>query len=73
MIIDVRKIISIWLVEHNYDGLTTDECGCELSDLMPCGEDSSNCVPGHKGPCPGPDACDLDGKCDWHMVSGPQR
>jgi len=46
---DVREIVKRWLQEHGYDGLTNlCDCGCELDDLMPCSNDVSGCVPGHK-------------------------
>ncbi len=49
----VRTMIHHLLVTLGYDGLCTDDCGCELADLMPCdlyfsGDKSiADCVPGH--------------------------
>ncbi len=44
----VRTMIHHLLVTLGYDGLCTDECGCELDDLMPCdGPNCADCVPGH--------------------------
>jgi len=43
-------IIKEWLEQNNYDGLCRpeDECECFLCDLVPCGADFSECVPGKK-------------------------
>jgi hypothetical protein len=30
-----------------FGGLYHDECGCQLSDLMPCDESPGNCRPGY--------------------------
>lgn len=43
------EIVKKYLIEGGYDGLHHDaECGCELSDLAPCGESFSMCRPGYK-------------------------
>ena len=67
----VKKIIHAYLLAHKYDGLAGEDCGCELSDLMPCegtisGNDVSDCIPGYKVPCD-PETCEADGDCPWHM------
>jgi hypothetical protein len=41
-----KEIIKTYLVQHSYDGLYTEDCGCFLSDLFPCGECFENCRPG---------------------------
>lgn len=46
----VRDMVRDWLLTHGYDGLAGDDCGCLLSDLMPC-DDPVGCVPGHKVTC----------------------
>jgi len=47
---EVHEIIKTWLEENGYDGLCDPdtECGCELSDLMPCSEGWEHCQAGHK-------------------------
>jgi hypothetical protein len=46
---NVKEIIKAWLEQHQYHGLAGDNCGCELSDLMPCdGESCDGCLPGRK-------------------------
>ena len=60
-----RLMIAEYLKFNGYDGLYCDECGCELSDLMPCGgEWAIDCVAGYKH-----DGCTEDcGKgCDFHI------
>lgn len=72
----VYEIVQEYLKKNGYDGLATDDCGCELSDLFPCGaEGVEKCEVGHKEDCD-PEAHETDrpwsceGNCAWHMVSG---
>jgi hypothetical protein len=48
--VDVEHIVRDYLIEHNYDGLAGEECGCGLDNLMCClpDNDISGCVPAHK-------------------------
>jgi hypothetical protein len=64
---NLREIAKKWLEDNGYDGLTNEYCGCELNDLMPCGEPSPNCEAGYKVPCPGPELCSADGDCQFHI------
>ena len=44
-----KEMIKKFLEEHQYDGLYSEECGCDLSDLMPCGgEWCIECQSGYK-------------------------
>jgi len=64
----VQEIITKWLTDKGYEGLfALDECGCEVSDLMPCGEWVGNCEPGYKVPCPGAEDCWAGGDCEFHI------
>lgn len=48
----VTEIVKDWLKSHGYDGLYTDECGCRIEDLAPCGgEGMSECCAGVYKPC----------------------
>lgn len=52
----IRKTIDglqSYMVKHGYTGLFHHEanCACELYDLVPCGEDHSECEFGYKRPC----------------------
>lgn len=67
MNMDVKTIVEQWLRDKKYDGLYSDICGCEVDDLMPCGE-PRNCQPGFKVPCPGPEDCENGGGCPWHIA-----
>jgi len=63
----VREILDQWLTENGYDGLYTDECGCVVGDLAPCGEPCSfGCRAGHRIPC-NPETCRADGDCHNHI------
>lgn len=46
----VKTILTEWLKENGCDGFCndTDECGCFIDDLIPCGNDPSFCEPGVK-------------------------
>lgn len=69
--ITVEKMVETWLRANGYDGLYSDDCGCEVDDLMPCGETTMTCQAGYKVPCPGPEECDEGGLCPWHI--GPNK
>ena len=58
---DIRQIVEQWLRANNYDGLCSEDCGCEVDDLMPCGEYVNDCEAGYKVPCPGGDDCPIGG------------
>ena len=49
---NVRNIVFDYLKQNGYDGLCTDDCGCGLDDLQPCGYDKPNnpfdCVPAYR-------------------------
>lgn len=48
-IICVRKILTDYLKENGFDGLTyPGECGCEIGDLAPCDNLRLDCEPGYK-------------------------
>ena len=67
-----KEIIREYLVIHHYDGLTGDECACELDDLIPCNDngDVMQCEPGYEVKGCTPD-CNLG--CDAHIVAGDRR
>ena len=50
----VKKIVENYLKEAGYEGLFSAdaECGCELSDLIPCDNPCGDCEPGYKHQCP---------------------
>jgi len=68
---ELKEIVKEWLKQHNYDGLFNDDCGCIISDLMPCNEPGTQCEAGHATPCPGPETCENGGGCLWHI--GPKQ
>ena len=44
----VETILKDWLKEHDYTGLYTDNCGCELDNFAPCDcEGGFECQPGY--------------------------
>lgn len=57
---DVTEVIIKYLEDNGYDGLYSDECGCELADLMPCGSEGClSCEPGYYLPCNCGEGCDF--------------
>lgn len=45
----VIKIVADHLRANGYSGLRNEgECGCELGDLHPCGDDFAQCEVGYK-------------------------
>ena len=65
-------IIKAYLIDDEFDGLSCDECCCEVKDLAPCGNESFwTCEPGYKVPCPGPEYCSAEGDCPWHIEAKP--
>lgn len=45
---NVRRIVMEYLEKWGYGGLCTGNCGCRLSDLMPCDGACDECVPGYE-------------------------
>lgn len=63
----VYAIVDAAIREAGGDGLASEECGCELGDLVPCGEDFSDCEIARKRICTEDEG---DAKAgDWIMVS----
>ncbi len=63
---NINDIVKQWLEANGYDGLFFGEwdCGCENSNLYPCGERFHDCVPAYRGPAtPG------DGAGKWSMYA----
>ncbi|MEW6186710.1 MAG: hypothetical protein AB1585_13325 [Thermodesulfobacteriota bacterium] len=64
--ISIQEIVREYLEKNGYDGLACPwaECGCKLSDLMPCGEpDKDECFAAHK-------TDDPEGEVEWLMLPG---
>jgi len=60
---NVYAMVREWLVQHGYDGLCNEDCGCGVDDLMPSGECFMvDCVAAHKRPCKNGDDCTGCGK-----------
>ena len=71
---NIQEIVEKYLIDNGYDGLYSEICGCEVGDLMPCGE-PRDCKAGYKVPCPGPNDCDntvggafRSAGCRWHIA-----
>jgi len=74
--VSIRDIVSAWLARHGFHGLVNPdaECGCDLRDLMVCGEpDERRCLPGYRHDCA---TCDAGcwraatAKPDEYMMDG---
>lgn len=45
---NLHTIVKEWLQAHGYDGLCNEfDCGCGVTDLMPCGEPGEHCMPAY--------------------------
>ena len=44
---NAKEIVRRWLNRNGYDGLYCRECGCHVSDLMPCDESCARCSAGY--------------------------
>ncbi|KKN77260.1 hypothetical protein LCGC14_0362380 [marine sediment metagenome] len=69
-----REIVKAWLIANGYDGLCGENCGCKITDLMPCDSaDVSQCVAGYlhkRGPkCVNPDCEYVDDGCTFCIRS----
>lgn len=49
MSVNILEIINDYLKANGYEGLvnTTNECGCGVDDLAPCGDITSDCEGAH--------------------------
>lgn len=74
--LNVKKIVEGYLKKNGYSGLYHNDmdCGCELSDLMPCNEDSGmgSCQPGYKVEYPDR-RCPCGEGCDFHVHANKQK
>ena len=64
----VRDIIEDYLIEHGYEGLQYDECGCTLDEIFMCASDCSDCNPAYVfrcGKCSKYDKCDDTFGGEW--------
>ena len=59
----VAEIVVKYLQENGFDGLSSDECGCGLEDLMPCEFSQADCQPAKKFKCKGKDCERYDDCC----------
>lgn len=51
---NVKEIVAAYLKANKLDGLYSEvgECGCGLSDLMPCDSPCDRCEPAYRTYCP---------------------
>ncbi len=69
---NIKEIVIKYLRDNGYDGMycPDEPCGCELSDLAPCGcECWEDCLPGVKKEYKASDKCGCDGEGTdhWHI------
>lgn len=67
---NIQEIVEQWLRDNGYDGLFSPTCcGCKIGDdFMPCIQPGT-CEAGYERPCPGPEDCEADGDCNFHIRS----
>ncbi len=61
---NAKEILAQELAERGYDGLCSDDCGCELADPAPCEEGFSDCEAGYKRKMTEQEAGEYD-TCMW--------
>jgi len=54
----IKEIVISYLKEHGFEGLCSEDCGCDIDDLAPCESSMVECVPAMRVPCPGTDECE---------------
>lgn len=61
-----KEVLAVALKDLGYDGLVSDEaeCGCEIADLVCCGECCCGCTPAYRGP-----NLDRDSTSGWAMYA----
>ena len=68
-----QEILKAWLKENNYDGLVYPEleCGCMLSDFIPCTDPGENCEAGINRPdlCPHDSSFQVESGGEYWMVT----
>lgn len=71
---EVKEIIKKYLEENGYDGLYSEDCGCDLElGLFPCGlANVEQCKAGHYIKCD-PETCPAEGRCEWHIGENERR
>jgi len=63
--VNVKGIVEHWLRGNKYDGLCSEECGCYVDDLAPCGQFGWDCEPGHVR-----SGCSCGENCDGEIWPG---
>ena len=44
----INAMIKHYLIENKFDGVCREGCGCEISELAPCGNMQNDCAAGYK-------------------------
>jgi hypothetical protein len=55
----LSEFLTECLKEKGYGGLWSNDCACDVNDLMPCCEVTTDCQPAYRVPCThgGKDGC----------------
>ena len=64
---NIKEMMTSYLLLNGYDGLQNDECGCGVDDLMPCGDPSMDCERAFAYRC---GDCAKNTVCDVDLVAG---
>ena len=65
MTLSVKEILERWLHSRGYDGLCSEDCGCDYYDLFPCGGDQGGrCRAAYRFECEKCDRKDCDKRND---------
>lgn len=65
---NVTDIVREWLLAHGYEGLCSENCGCDVDDLAPCRGDNcfADCVPAYRVSDCGVPECECAGTLHYH-------
>lgn len=61
---DVQQIVKEYLKANGYGGLGCEDCGCDIDDLITCGDNCSECEPRYKILNPDCEKCET--KCEGY-------
>lgn len=68
MTLSVKEVMKKWLANRGYQGLCSEDCGCDIDDLFPCGEYCGACRAAYRFECERCDRKNCDRRNDDYGV-----